>query len=216
LIRFFFLQFNKETVMKTPLKMLVLKLRSTNLHDRVSTPTAGQVNFTAATEDSHTTPTAGNKPQTLRRVSAESGFSLIEIIIVLGILGTLIAVLIGNLGGGAEKAKAKSTTVKAGQIQQNLLRYQSDVGKLPTTAEGLTSLTTNPGNGKWGGPYGTEEDYKDDWGNSFEYELSPKGAKLTSPGIDGQVGTEDDLVYIGGRLQEAAGGAEGTSDKPAP
>jgi general secretion pathway protein G len=136
--------------------------------------------------------------------SSEAGFSLIEIIIVLGILGTLIAVLIGNIGGGAEKAKVKATTVKAGQVQQNLLKYQSDLGKMPTTAEGLSVLITSPGSGKWGGPYGSEEDLKDDWGNAFEYELTAKGAKLTSPGLDGQVGTEDDLVYVGGRLQETA------------
>ena len=137
-------------------------------------------------------------------LSAEAGFSLIEIIIVLGILGTLIAVLVGGLGSGADKAKVKSTTVKAGQVQQNLLRYQSDMGKLPTTAEGLGSLLQSPGTGKWGGPYGNDEDVKDDWGNAFEYELTPKGAKLVSPGSDGQAGTADDLVYIGGRLQEAA------------
>lgn len=137
------------------------------------------------------------------RAGAEAGFSLIEIIIVLGILGTLIAVLIGNIGGGAEKAKVKATAVKAGQVQQNLLKFQSDVGKMPTTAEGLGVLQTNPGTGKWSGPYGTEEDYKDDWGNAFEYELTPKGAKLTSAGLDGQVGTEDDLVFIGGRQVES-------------
>ena len=136
--------------------------------------------------------------------SSQAGFSLIEIIIVLGILGTLIAVLIGNIGGGAEKAKVKSTAVKAGQVQQNLLKYQSDVGKMPTTAEGLGVLINNPGNGKWGGPYGSEEDNKDDWGNAFEFELTAKGAKLTSPGIDGQVGTGDDLVYVGGRQVESA------------
>jgi general secretion pathway protein G len=157
-------------------------------------------------------------PKARRSFSAfarQDGFSLIEIIIVLGILGTLIAVLIGNIGGGAEKAKGKATAVKAGQVQQNLLRYQSDVGKLPSTAEGLASLQTNPGNGKWGGPYGAEEDLKDDWGNAFEYELSPQGAKLTSPGLDGQIGTEDDLVFIGGRPVENKGAGE-TSDKPAP
>ena len=149
-----------------------------------------------------TTPWSSSRSGKSLGASREAGFSLIEIIIVLGILGTLIAVLIGNIGGGAEKAKVKSTAVKAGQVQQNLLKFQSDVGKMPTTAEGLGVLTTNPGNSKWGGPYGSEEDVKDDWGNPFEYELSPKGAKLTSPGLDGQTGTEDDLVYIGGRQVE--------------
>ena len=165
------------------------------------------------------TPVSALKLRVLRSLratpaSSAAGFSLIEIIIVLGILGTLIAVLIGNIGGGAEKAKAKATAVKAGQVQQNLLRYQGDVGKMPTTAEGLGSLQTNPGNGKWSGPYGSDEDAKDDWGNPFEYELTPQGAKLSSPGLDGQAGTEDDLVFLGGRPVEQK--ADAASDKPAP
>ena len=154
------------------------------------------------------------EPKIISRVKSSAGFSLIEIIIVLGILGTLIAVLIGGIGSSAEKAKAKSTAIKAGQVQQNLLRYQGDVGKMPTTAEGLTVLQASPGNGKWSGPYGAEEDLKDDWGNPFEYELTPQGAKLSSPGLDGQTGTEDDLVYLSGRPVERK--SEATSDKPAP
>ena len=50
---------------------------------------------------------------------------------------------------------------------------------------------------------------KDDWGNAFEYELTAKGAKLTSPGLDGQLGTEDDLVYLSGRFVEQSTAPEG-------
>jgi general secretion pathway protein G len=154
------------------------------------------------------------EPKTICLLKSSAGFSLIEIIIVLGILGTLIAVLIGGIGSSAEKAKVKSTAVKAGQVQQNLLRYQGDVGKMPTTAEGLAVLQASPGNGKWSGPYGGEDDLKDDWGNPFEYELTPQGAKISSPGLDGQTGTEDDLVYLSGRPVERK--SEAPSDKPAP
>lgn len=137
-----------------------------------------------------------------RRVG-EQGFSLIEIIIVLGILGTLIAVLVTNLAGGQASAKKKETTVKAGQIQAQLLRYQADMGRMPTTAEGLDALLANPGSAKWTGPYVAEEDINDAWGMPFEYELSPRGPKLTSAGIDSTPGTEDDQVYVSGRLVEA-------------
>lgn len=140
----------------------------------------------------------------MSKASVQAGFSLIEIIIVLGILGTLIAVLVGGIAGGGDKAKKGATTVRAGQLQQHLLKYQSDVGKMPSTSEGLASLTTNPGNSKWAGPYGNEEDQKDDWGNGFEYELTPKGVKLTSPGADSQTGTEDDIAYVNGRIVEAS------------
>jgi general secretion pathway protein G len=145
----------------------------------------------------------------------EFGFSLLEIIIVLGILGTLVAVLIGGLAGSSEKAKVKSTAIKAGQIAQNLLKFNSDTGRYPTTAEGLSSLVTNPGISKWAGPYGEESDTKDDWGSTFEYELSPKGPKVTSHGIDTQPGTADDLVYIGGKQVETAP-AEGNNANETP
>lgn len=140
----------------------------------------------------------------------QAGFSLIEIIIVLGILGTLIALLLGGLGGAQDSAKIKETGVKAGQIQSQLLRYQADLNKMPTTADGLNALTNNTsGSAKWTGPYLQEEDTKDAWGIPFNFEMSAKGAQLRSPGKDGQDGTADDLVYVNGRLVEQEGAAAG-------
>lgn len=136
----------------------------------------------------------------LVRSSAQSGFTLIEIIIVLGILGGLFAFILTQVGSSNESARKKETAVRAGQVQSALLRYQADMGKMPTTAEGLSALLANPGgSSKWSGPYGAEEDIQDAYGSTFEFDLTPKGAKLTSPGKDMQAGTEDDLVYINGR-----------------
>lgn len=135
--------------------------------------------------------------------ASEAGFSLIEIIIVLGILGTLIAVLVTNLAGGQASAKKKETTVKAGQIQAQLLRFQTDMGRMPSTAEGLDALVNNPGSAKWTGPYLSDDDVKDAWGIPFEFELTSRGPQLTSAGLDTTPGTEDDQVYISGRLVEA-------------
>lgn len=159
----------------------------------------------------------------VRSASPEAGFTLLEIIIVLGILGTLMAVLIGGIGSGGTKAKIKETGVKAANIQAKLLQYQSDVGNFPSTADGLQALMTNPGNSaKWGGPYFTaEDDIKDAWNSPFEYELTSKGNKLVSAGPDAQSGTEDDVSFLNGREVEnsaaggaAAGGAEGGQANP--
>jgi general secretion pathway protein G len=135
------------------------------------------------------------------RSVSQAGFTLLEIIIVLGILGTLMAVLVGGIGSGGTKAKIKETGVKAANIQAKLLQYQSDVGNFPSTADGLQALMSNPGSSaKWGGPYFTaEDDVKDAWNNPFDYELTAKGNKLVSPGADGQSGTEDDISYLNGR-----------------
>lgn len=141
----------------------------------------------------------------------QAGFTLLEIIIVLGILGTLMAVLIGGIGSGGTKAKIKETGVKAANIQGKLLQYQSDVGNLPSTADGLQALLQNPGSSsKWGGPYiPNEDDIKDGWNGLFEYELTSKGVKLVSAGPDGQTETEDDITYLQGREVENAAPSAG-------
>jgi general secretion pathway protein G len=155
-----------------------------------------------------------------RSASSQAGFTLLEIIIVLGILGTLMAVLIGGIGSGGTKAKRKESAVKAANIQAKLLQYQSDVGNFPSTADGLQSLMTNPsGSAKWGGPYATaEDDIKDAWNSPFEYELTGKGNKLVSAGPDGAAGTEDDLTFLNGREVDnaapAAGGEAGGQANP--
>lgn len=146
--------------------------------------------------------------------NGQAGFTLLEIIIVLGILGTLMAVLIGGIGSGGTKAKIKETGVKAANIQGKLLQYSSDVGNFPSTADGLQALLQNPGSSsKWSGPYiPNEDDIKDGWNGMFEYELTPKGNKLVSAGPDGQTDTEDDITYLNGREVEnaaPAGGDEG-------
>lgn len=157
-----------------------------------------------------------NETSTSARVSPEAGFTLLEIIIVLGIVGTLMAVLIGGLGSGQVSAKKKETAVKVNNIQASLLKYQADVGRFPSAAEGLDALLTNPGVGaKWSGPYiGAEDDIKDGWQQKFSYELTPKGAKLISSGPDSQQGTEDDISYVNGREEAAA--AEKSADGQAP
>lgn len=137
----------------------------------------------------------------------ESGFSLLEIIIVLGIIGGLIAVLIGSIGSSSESARKKETSVRASQVQSNLLRYQADMGRMPSQQEGLKGLWDNPGSPKWSGPYGAEEDAKDAWGQPFDYQVTGKGPQLVSPGPDGQPGNEDDLTYQNGRLLETSNGA---------
>jgi general secretion pathway protein G len=138
--------------------------------------------------------------------SSQGGFTLLEIIIVLGILGTLMAVLIGGLGSGGTQAKKKETAVKVNNVQASLLKYQAEIGRFPSTAEGLEALLNNPGAGaKWAGPYiGAEDDVKDAWGNKFEYELTAKGSKMVSWGPDSQSGTEDDLTFVNGRETDAA------------
>jgi general secretion pathway protein G len=148
----------------------------------------------------------------LNTLKSQQGFTLLEILIVLGILGSIMAFVLTQVAGQSEQAKGQETTMRASSVQQALMRYQVDMGKLPDASAGLSALWTNPGSGKWSGPYIEEKDAADGWKNPFEYELTGKGAKLISRGKDGEPGTADDLVYINGKQQEEAAATE---QKPA-
>jgi general secretion pathway protein G len=134
-----------------------------------------------------------------RSTQGQKGFSMLEIIIVLAIIGTLFGIFIPQLTGSQQKAKINETGIKAGQLQGALLKYSTDVGRFPTTQEGLNALLENPGHGNWAGPYLSLDDIKDAWQTPFEYELSPKGPKLISAGPDLQPGTDDDIAFLNGK-----------------
>ncbi len=126
----------------------------------------------------------------------EAGLTLIELLIVFSLLGGLIALLVTNLTGQADKAKVDQTKIAFGQLTSNLQLYRVNVGKYPTTEQGLKALVANPGDNKnWRGPYTEENKLKDPWGNDIQYSSDGKSFKLISPGIDGNLGTDDDIVY---------------------
>ncbi len=140
-----------------------------------------------------------------KSTTKQSGFTLLEILIVLGILGGIMAFVLTQVAGQNEQAKRQETVMRASQMQQSLMRYQVDIGRYPDSSQGLSALWNNPGNAKWGGPYIEEKDAVDGWKNPFEFELTSKGPKLTSRGKDGEPGTADDLVFINGKEVEEGG-----------
>ena len=120
------------------------------------------------------------------------GMTLIEILVVLVLIGIVMGIVGGNFLGKGEKAKADAAKIEINQIGQTLDLYKLEVGKYPTTQEGLQALITAPsGVANWNGPYwknGTLP--KDPWGNEYKY-TSP-GAKgpydIVSYGADGKEG----------------------------
>lgn len=122
------------------------------------------------------------------------GMTLIEILVVL----TLIAVVMGIVGGNylqrGEQAKAKAAKIEIDQIGQTLDLFKLEVGRYPTSQEGLQALITVPaGVNNWNGPYWKKGTLpKDPWGNEYKY-TSPgqHGAyDITSLGADGKEGGE--------------------------
>lgn len=125
---------------------------------------------------------------------SQAGFSLIEIIIVVAIIGTLMGIIVARISGGTDNAKAGITDTKAYTLQSKLIQYQLANGKFPNTSQGLQALTTNPGT-----PIASEDDLKDGWGNLFDYKLTAKGPFITSNGAEGTPNSNGSICYLNGK-----------------
>ena len=121
--------------------------------------------------------------------------TLIEILVVLVLIAIVMGIVGGNFIQRGEKAKASAAKIEIGQISQSLDLFKLEVGRYPTTQEGLQALISAPaGLNNWNGPYwkkGTVP--KDPWGNEYKY-VSP-GAEnrpydIISMGGDGKEGGE--------------------------
>lgn len=143
-----------------------------------------------------------------RMMRKRSGFTLIEVLLVAGILALLAAFAIPKLFGQAQKAKidlAKAAIGRNGPISKGLEAYKWSMGKYPDTDEGLAAMfvpKTAARDERYDGPYiaGSVEELKDPWGNPFVYK---------SPG---EVNEEEFDLYSMGPDMQDDGGKEGSDD----
>lgn len=130
------------------------------------------------------------------------GFTLIEMLLVVTIIGVLAGVIATSLSGRSEEARvARARADITGSISLALDLFERDTGRYPTTDEGLAALVTNPGIDGWKGPYLKNGLKPDPWGRAYAYTLVPAIGEatlaqyqLSSMGKDGQPGTEDDVT----------------------
>ena len=120
--------------------------------------------------------------------------TLVELLVVLVLIGTVLGIVGGNFIGRGEKAKADAAKIEIGQIGQALDLYKLETGRYPSSSDGLQALVTAPGGASnWNGPYWKKSQIpKDPWGNDYRY-TSPgqKGAyDILSLGADGKEGGE--------------------------
>jgi len=120
------------------------------------------------------------------------GMTLIEILVVLVLIGVVMGIVGGNFIQRGEKAKRDAAKIEIGQIGQTLDLFKLEVGRYPTSQEGLQALIAQPsGVNNWNGPYWKKSTVpKDPWGNDYVYVLPGQhGAyDIISYGADGKEG----------------------------
>ncbi len=137
------------------------------------------------------------------RHTRTTGFTLIEILVVLVILGLLAGLVGPRLFGKVDSSKVRTAETQVRMLKTALQTYRLDVGRYPSAEEGLAALQLRPegaGAPTWAGPYLDENLPADPWGNPYQYRDEPAGGQeftLYSFGADGAPGGEGLAADIG-------------------
>ena len=143
-------------------------------------------------------------PAIPRAIARQSGFTLLEMIVVLVIIGLIMGLVGPRLFGQADKAKVQTAETQIKMLRGALQTMRLDISRWPSEAEGLSLLTTRPGDAEaargWAGPYLDEAVPQDPWGQPYQYSPQSSGDNpfsLYSLGADGKPGGEGQDADIG-------------------
>jgi len=129
----------------------------------------------------------------------QTGFTLIELLIVVIILGVLAALVGPRLFGRVGQSRQAAARVQIELLGAALDQFKLDVGRYPSSQEGLQSLQQSPGNAPgWEGPYLKKDVPKDPWGNPYQYRSPGEHGEydLSSYGSDGQPGGDGEATDV--------------------
>ena len=126
---------------------------------------------------------------------SRAGFTLVELLVVMVILGLLVALVAPNYIGRVDSAKRDAARAQIENLGAALDMFRLDTGRYPSSQEGLAALRQRPsGSERWDGPYLKKDVPRDPWGNEYVYR-SPgerEAYELISHGSDGVAGGSDD------------------------
>lgn len=127
----------------------------------------------------------------------QGGFTLVEIMVVVAILGVLASVALPRLTGRTQEARIQAARLEVENLGTALDAYEYDCGRYPTTSEGLSALQSSDGAGPgWKGPYLRRRVPLDPWRNPYVYQspgIDGRDYDLLSWGPDGRAGGDDDI-----------------------
>ena len=128
-------------------------------------------------------------------------FTLIEILVVIGIIGLLTAVGTTAMLSHMKSARIKTAQAQIAQFATAIVSFEMDLKRLPDSNVGLTELIENTsGSDKWKGPYlELEEIPLDPWDNEYVYTVENGRFQILSYGADRQPGGEGDNADISNR-----------------
>lgn len=131
-------------------------------------------------------------------IKKAQGFTLLELLVVMVIIGLLAAYVGPKYFSQVGKSEMKMAQAQIDALEKSLHQYRLDVGTYPSTEQGLAALTVNPNNPKWQGPYLSKTPPPDPWGRPYVYKYPGERAEfdLFSYGKDGQPGGDGEMADI--------------------
>jgi general secretion pathway protein G len=135
----------------------------------------------------------------VRALRSSRGFTLVELLVVIIVLGLLVGLVGPRLFGRVGQSKTAAARAQIELLGAALDQYRLDIGTYPTVSEGLEALVRNPNKPKWNGSYLKKGVPKDPWGNPYKYRCCPGqngDYDLWSEGADGAPGGEGENADV--------------------